>query len=312
MVIPRISRILSTFSPYARRWVPTPPGLPTVNQNLTSLCLSTWNIDAFSPRPVARASAIIGRLLTDPSATGDIIFLQEVSREVRDYLLYDDRIRAGFFITDTEDEIAFNAVPFATITLVSKACFTSFTPKNDIIVTSMDALCTDVILPRPKSILPTQQRWQHLRLINVHLDSLASTLHYRKEQMRIVGNILCPTDDQKENGQRSLGLIAGDFNAISQDDQELVARNGLVDAWVRLYGNNTAKSGGWTWGYEKRQNNLMPRRLDRVAMTEGLEPIDMYTTYPGVIAIPKPGKERDSEVRWSDHAGLNCSFRISC
>ncbi|KAK0767236.1 hypothetical protein N5P37_000970 [Trichoderma harzianum] len=296
-----------TFSPYARRWVPTPPGLPTVNQNLTSLCLSTWNIDAFSPRPVARASAIIGRLLTDPSATGDIIFLQEVSREVRDYLLYDDRIRAGFFITDTEDEIAFNAVPFATITLVSKACFTSFTPKNDIIVTSMD-----VILPRPKSILPTQQRWQHLRLINVHLDSLASTLHYRKEQMRIVGNILCPTDDQKENGQRSLGLIAGDFNAISQDDQELVARNGLVDAWVRLYGNNTAKSGGWTWGYEKRQNNLMPRRLDRVAMTEGLEPIDMYTTYPGVIAIPKPGKERDSEVRWSDHAGLNCSFRISC
>ncbi|PKK48888.1 hypothetical protein CI102_5452 [Trichoderma harzianum] len=259
MVIPRISRILSTFSPYARRWVPTPPG----------------------------------RLLTDPSATGDIIFLQEVSREVRDYLLYDDRIRAGFFITDTEDEIAFNAVPFATITLV-------------------DALCTDVILPRPKSILPTQQRWQHLRLINVHLDSLASTLHYRKEQMRIVGNILCPTDDQKENGQRSLGLIAGDFNAISQDDQELVARNGLVDAWVRLYGNNTAKSGGWTWGYEKRQNNLMPRRLDRVAMTEGLEPIDMYTTYPGVIAIPKPGKERDSEVRWSDHAGLNCSFRISC
>ncbi|KAL6793274.1 Endonuclease/exonuclease/phosphatase [Trichoderma sp. SZMC 28013] len=331
MVIPRISRILSTFSPYARRWVPTPPGLPTVNQNLTSLCLSTWNIDAFSPRPVARASAIIGRLLTGPSATGDIIFLQEVSREVRDYLLYDDRIRAGFFITDAEDEIAFNAVPFATITLLSKACFTSFTPKSDIIVTSMgvaiaspvarfkfpsqygrDALCTDVILPRPKSILLTQQRWQHLRLINVHLDSLASTLHYRKEQMRIVGNILCPTDDQKENGQRSLGLVAGDFNAISQDDQELVARNGLVDAWVRLYGNNTAKSGGWTWGYEKRQNNLMPRRLDRVAMTEGLEPIDMYITYPGVIVIPKPGKRRDTEVRWSDHAGLNCSFRIGC
>ncbi|KAH8887237.1 hypothetical protein GQ53DRAFT_656584 [Thozetella sp. PMI_491] len=316
MAIPRISRILSTFSPCTRRWVPTPPGLPTANKNLTNLSLSTWNIDAFSPRPVARASAIIDRLLTCPSTTSDIIFLQEVNREVRSYLLCDARIRAGFFTTDAENEIAFNAVPFTTMTLLSKACFTSFTTRDDAIATPVtrfkfpsqygrDALCIDVSLPLPKSrsILPIQQQsWQCLRLINLHLGSLASILHYRKEQMRIVGSILC----------RSVGPIDGDCNAISQDDQELIARNGLVDKWVHLYGNNTARSGGWTWGYEKRRDNLPPGRLDRVAMTEGLEPIEMHIIHPGSIRIPKPGKERDIEIRWSDHAGLNCRFQVCC
>lgn len=158
MAIPRISRILSTFNPCTRHWVPIPLGLPTANQNLTALSLSTWNIDAFSPRPIARATAIIDRLLACPSTTSGVIFLQGVSREVRAYLLCDARIRAGFLTTDAEDKTAFNGVPFTTMTLLSKARFTSYTtstvatPVTRLKFPSQygrDALCTDVFLPLP-------------------------------------------------------------------------------------------------------------------------------------------------------------------
>ncbi len=328
MATPKISRILSTFSSCTRRWVPTPPGLPTVSQNLTNISLSTWNINAFSPRPVARTSAMIDHLLTRPSTTCDIIFLQEVSREVRAYLLCNVHIRAGFFITDAEDEIALNGVPFTTMTLLSKAWFTSFTARGNTPATPVtrfkfpsqygrDALCTDVSLPLPKSgpLLPEQQQtWQRLRLLNLHLDSLASTLHYRKEQMSIVGRILRRGNDEREDGQRSIGLMAGDCNAISQEDQELIPKNGLIDAWSQLHGNDTAKSEGWTWrdGNEKRRDKLPLGRLDRVATTAGLEPIEMHIIHPGTIKVPRPGREGDGEVRWSDHAGLNCRFQIGC
>lgn len=129
--------------------------------------------------------------------------------------------------------------------------------------------------------------------------------------METVRNILVPTNDQLGDGQRNLGLVAGDFNAVCRDDQGLIAKNGLVDAWVSLYGNGAAKSEGWIWGYEKRQNRFIPRRLDRIAMTGGLQPIGMDVIYPGTIAIPKPGEERDADVRWSDHAGLTCRINTS-
>jgi tyrosyl-DNA phosphodiesterase 2 len=49
------------------------------------------------------------------------------------------------------------------------------------------------------------------RLINVHLDSLWDTLHYRAQQMEILANVL------REPGCGG-GIIAGDFNAISPED----------------------------------------------------------------------------------------------
>ena len=261
----------------------------------------------------------MNRLLKSPQATSDILFLQEVRPGVRVHLLNDARIRAGFFVTDAEDGSSFNNVPFTTMTLLSKASFSSFTPRNDYTATSVnrfkfpsrykrDALCTDICVPlsNPGSFATTKL----LSFVNVHLDSLASTLPYRGEQMRIVRNIVGPTNDQQEQENLKLGLIAEDFNAVCKEDQELIRNNGLVDAWISLYGTGTDKFDPWTWGCQNLQNNFVPKRLDRIAMTEGLEAVDMYVMHPGTIAVPRPGGEADGEVRWSDHAGLNCRFSI--
>ena len=61
------------------------------------------------------------------------------------------------------------------------------------------------------------------RLISVHLNSLGNTLRYRAQQMEILANVL------RESGC-SGGIIAGDFNAISPGDDELVDKNELLDA----------------------------------------------------------------------------------
>ncbi|EHK26758.1 uncharacterized protein TRIVIDRAFT_187778 [Trichoderma virens Gv29-8] len=292
MTVPRISRLLSSFRPSTRCWAPIPLRLPTV-----------YNVGQY-------------RLLqTDAS---DVIFLQEVNYDAYAHLLRDTRIRDGYFITDAEDKTAFDDVPFTTITLLSKASFTCRnTPGNKLVgpVTrhkfpshyGREALSTEVFLP----LSSCDDGWRCLRLINVHLDSLSSTLHYRKEQMAIVASILHEDIYQTEEGQGGLGLAAGDFNAISPEDQELIAKNKLTDAWVQLHGDNIARYGGSTWGNakDKRWDRQRPGRLDRVAMTGGLETLKMDILRPGTITLPKPGKEND-EISWSDHAGLRCTFRI--
>src|SRR5438270_826502 len=67
------------------------------------------------------------------------------------------------------------------------------------------------------------------RLINVHIDSL-ERLSYRTQQLEIVAKVL------REPGC-SGGFIGGDFNSISPGDDELVDKNGLVDAWLALHGS---------------------------------------------------------------------------
>ena len=64
-------------------------------------------------------------------------------------------------------------------------------------------------------IIPFTAPDTFLRLINVHLDSLEDALRYRAQQIEILVQVLC------EAGC-SGGIIAGDFNAISPDDDGLV------------------------------------------------------------------------------------------
>jgi tyrosyl-DNA phosphodiesterase 2 len=278
--------------------------------------LTSWNIDAFSNRAVARAAAILNHILTLPSPT-DIIFLQEVNRDVRAHLLRDQRVRNGFYASDAEDETQFQDVPFATMTLLSKARFAAAGGESESTEMdgrlllgpvsrfklpshySRDALCIDAFLPiHLVSQLETQ--WLGLRLINVHLDSLAHTLHYRVKQMAILADIL---------RNRGRGLIAGDFNSIHPEDRELIARNGLVDAWVTLHGKHVEEPGGYTWGVGgNRRDSPRPGRLDKVAMM-GLKALEMEVLRPGTISIPLPGGA-DEKAPWSDHSGLRCTFTV--
>lgn len=87
-----------------------------------NLSLISWNIDAFSSQPISRAKLILGHILEGPKSP-DIIFLQEVTTDVRDSLLDDARVRAAFLGTDAEDQTSFEDVPFATMTFLSRERF---------------------------------------------------------------------------------------------------------------------------------------------------------------------------------------------
>jgi len=284
----------------------------TQSQVTQGLSLTSWNIDAFSSRAISRAKLILDHILDGPRSP-DIVFLQEVTLDVRASLLGDPRVRAAFLVTDAEDQTSFEKVPFSTMTLLSSARFASGLDSQKegdgiegggklvpgcvsrVMLPSKygrDALCVDIIPPTAPGTV--------FRLINVHLDSLGDTLHYRAQQMKILADVL------REPGCGG-GIIAGDFNAISPKDDELVEKNKLVDAWVALHGR--ADPDGATWGTDvERRAGLGPGRLDKVAMM-GLTAEEMEVLCPGRIEVPMPG-EKPVEIPWSDHCGLRCSFTI--
>ena len=89
MATNRLWRTLSAFNPSTRRWAPTSSTNTQSQRNaLQRLSLTSWNIDAFSPRATSRAERILGHILKGPKAP-DVVFLQEVTPEVRGSLLND-------------------------------------------------------------------------------------------------------------------------------------------------------------------------------------------------------------------------------
>lgn len=149
-------------------------------------------------------------------------------------------------------------------------------------------------------IFPPSTPSTAFRLVNVHLDSLWHTLHYRTEQLEILASLL------REPGCGG-GLIAGDFNAISPSDHALLDKNGLVDAWGALHGEEGL--GGATWGVgAERNDGLRAGRLDKVAML-GVEAKDMEILRPHQIEVPKPATASDY-IPCSDHCGLRLSLTI--
>jgi tyrosyl-DNA phosphodiesterase 2 len=250
------------------------------------LSLISWNIDGFSSRPVSRAKLILNHILEGPKSP-DILFFQEVTPDVRASILDDARVRDAFLTTDAEDQTSFEDVPFATMTLLSRGRFASGLDSQKegdggenfmlggvsrVALPSKyrrDALYVDIIPPTAPGTV--------FRLINVHLDSLGDTLHYRAKQMEILANVL------REPGC-SGGIIAGDFNAISPEDDGLIDKNELVDAWVALHGR--ADPDGATWGVGvERRDGLGPRRLDKVAMMS-LRAKKMEVLRPSSIEVP--------------------------
>jgi len=326
MVTNRLWRTLSAFDSPARRWAPIPlrSTQSQVTQTLSptsrntntcrtqTLSLISWNIDAFSSRPVSRAKLILGHILEGPKSP-DIIFLQEVSLGVRAALLDDARVRAAFVMTDAEDQTSFEDVPFATMTLLRSARFASGPDEQKegdgiegggkfmlgrvsrVPLPSKyrrDALYVDIIPPTAPGTV--------FRLINMHFDSLGDTLHYRAQQMKILANVL------REPGC-SGGIIAGDFNAISSEDDGIVDENGLVDAWVALHGRATSDGATRGVGVDRR-DGLGRGRLDKVTMMSSkAEEIEVLR--PGHIEVPRPGA-KPVEIPWSDHCGLRCTFTI--
>lgn len=230
--------------------------------------------------------------------------------------------------------------PFATVTLLSQSRFdygenipgkATLGPVWRVAYPSRflrDALCCDVFVESPStrtaaeiaetaetaeaaeaaplpsaptsSSPPTKSR---VRLINVHLDSLAINPSLRPRQLAIAAGMLRSAD---------CGLIAGDFNPVLPDDDALVGDNGLEDAWTALRPGDK----GYTWGVDGKQR-FPPGRLDKIAML-GLRARQVEVMHPGVVARPgvEDSPEWDQEggsggeLHWSDHSGLRCSFGL--
>lgn len=242
---------------------------PRENQRLR---LVTWNVDAGSLRPRARIAALLSHIHTLSPAV-DVIFLQEVSRLALEVIMQDTRIQEGWFSTDT-DGTRWSRQPFGTITLLSRTRFHQAGHGNQMTLGrvwrirydsrySRDALCCDIHVHEGSSVP------RCIRLVNVHLDSLAHRPSHRPTQMAAVASAL------REAG---CGVVAGDFNPVLPEDQTLVADNGLLDAWVEVHGSTD----GFTWGADQKRSHG-PRRLDKVAMT-GLQAEEVDVLRPGVIS----------------------------
>ena len=285
-------RTFSAFKSSNRLWTSVSlrcaPNQVTQQLALTScFSLITQNCDAFSSRPVARANLPLGGILEE-SKRPDIIFLQEVTSDVRTSILGNPKVREAFLVTDAEDQTSFEGVPFANMTLLHSQCFAF-----DLELQNRDGVERgEKFLLGPLSNSPSTPSTT-CRLVNVHLDSLGHTLPYRTEQMEILANLL------REPGCGG-GLIAGDFNATSPEDHALLDKNGLVDAWVTLHGKKGLDGATWGVGVE-RHDGLGPGRLDKVAMSCVCAK-DMEILRPGLSEVPKPGEDFDY-IACIDHYG---------
>ncbi|EEU47561.1 uncharacterized protein NECHADRAFT_35874 [Fusarium vanettenii 77-13-4] len=263
------------------------------------LRIVTWNVDAGAHFTESRLEAIVSHILCQ-KPVADIIFFQEVSRPALLHLLKDTRIRDSWFSTEA-DTTNWGGHIFATMMLVSKA---RFGPSNKSMSVSAlgpvwrvkfpsrfgrDALCSDIFVSSPTD---NSSQISRLRLINVHLDSLALERSRRPEQLSIAAEML------RETGK---GLIAGDFNPVLPEDNTLVAYNGLVDAWTKVHDSEP----GFTWGVDGKQA-FPPGRLDKIAIL-GLQPHEIEVMHPGVIEKEEFGV---GQVPWSDHSGLRCTFEV--
>ena len=101
-------------------------------------------------------------------------------------------------------------------------------------------------------------------------------------------------------------IAAGDFNAISSEDPELVDKNNPGKRVGR-----SARKGDPSWSYVGCRRGTVGRiGADKVEMT-GLEAneIEFLPVRPGLIEVPRP-IDRTVHIPWSDHCGLRCTFTV--
>ncbi|KAI4665176.1 uncharacterized protein J4E88_010624 [Alternaria novae-zelandiae] len=266
-----------------------------------SFRLVSWNVNADAPLPKSRMSALLRAIETTGAA--DVVFLQEVSREGLTALLEDSWTQQNWYISDV-DASAYGTQKFISITLVSKLWLAT----EGILLGAIwrvalpsrfgrDALCCDLIL-NSQSKHTSGKGSTRVRLVNVHLDSLPINPSMRPRQVSIGASYL------RAAGR---GIIAGDFNCILPEDDDLVSSNGLTDAWGELHPDDP----GHTWGVYGEQS-FPPNRLDKVALLN-LHPSAMRILQTSEMRFcsgetSADAAERGLNAHFSDHLGLWCDI----
>ena len=266
-----------------------------------SFRLVSWNVNADAPLPKSRMSALLQVIKTTGAA--DVVFLQEVSTEGLAALLEDSWIQQNWYMSDV-DTSAFGNQKFISITLVSRLWVTTDGSQLGAIWRvalpsrfGRDALYCDLILNSSSKQMSGKEPTR-VRLINVHLDSLPINPSMRPRQVSICASYL------RAAGR---GIIAGDFNCILPEDDDLVSNNGLADAWAELHPNDS----GHTWGVYGEQS-FPPNRLDKVALFN-LNPSAMRVLQTSEMEsygaeMSADVAEQGSNAHFSDHLGLWCDI----
>ncbi|KAF2256719.1 DNase I-like protein [Trematosphaeria pertusa] len=272
------------------RWIPLARNTPSTvapHPSPGRLEVVTWNVDAGSPSPGPRISALLQTI--EAMANADVIFLQDVNKAAIAQLLAHPWIQQQWYSSEADDS-KFGKQSFATVTLISKICLfnhsISLGPIWRVSLPSRfdrDALCCDLVSNKT----PQTKGLARIRLINVHLDSLPINPSRRPQQLSIIASYL------RAAGH---GLVAGDFNPVLPEDDEIVSDNGLVDAWTYLRPSDP----GFTWG-ARGDKPFPPNRLDKVAL-HNLTPSNIRILQTSSI------KHDCTDLEFSDHLGLSCVF----
>ncbi|EMD69563.1 hypothetical protein COCSADRAFT_76619 [Bipolaris sorokiniana ND90Pr] len=247
----------------------------------------------------SRISALLEVIKTTGAAS--FIFLQEVSKDALIALLEEHWIQQIWYTSDA-DASAFGTQKFISVTLVSKV----WVATEGILLGAVwriplpsrfgrDALCCDMLLNDSSKHTPGKRSLQ-IRFINVHLDPLPINSSLRPLQLSICASYLHAAGH---------GVIAGDFNLVFPEDDDLVCTNDLTDAWKNLYPNDP----GHTWGVYGEQT-FPPNRLDKVMLFK-LTPSAMGILETSEVEgcgekIDVDGTGLVEKAHFSDHFGLWC------
>ncbi|KAH9883339.1 Endonuclease/exonuclease/phosphatase [Xylariomycetidae sp. FL2044] len=328
------------FDRSAAKWVPVQLNPPNAQQQQQQQQQQSSN-------GTSRLEGIISKLqqMISHDDGPDIVFFQEVSRKALAYLLRHAWARE-FWISSEANETDWAAgaggvLPFATMTLLSRARFAAgpssssssnstsssgSAPSAQLSNTTAvhnddgsfcfglgpvwrvkypsrfgrDALCCDIFFCDDISTA----RRQRIRLINVHLDSLPIQPNQRPRQVAIAAALVRAAGVGR-------GVVAGDWNPVTEGDATLAEKNGLIDAWECLCPGED----GFTWGLDGRGDPFPAARLDRVAVL-GLRLVDIRVVHPETLTVTDTGlavgeDNREEDVPWSDHSGLVCTFSVS-
>jgi tyrosyl-DNA phosphodiesterase 2 len=147
------------------------------------------------------------------------------------------------------------------------------------------------------------------RIVNVHLDSMASNPPMRPLQMAAVGR-------WAGSEECAAGIVAGDMNANRVDDRMLPQENGFKDAYLELGGVEDAEE-GMTWGYQSEEwmaKRFEPKRLDKVLFCGGVEVKSLVKIGVGVQVEDEALRARmraEGNVEYvTDHYGLMAEFSL--
>lgn len=240
----------------------------------------SWNIDfmePFQPERVAAALKYLENFLRDkPEPT--TILLQEIMGASLDTLLASLWVKNNFQISHLQPK---QHPAYFTITLIPKNIEVISVFRVPLVMTYMgrDGLFVD--LPISRSSMVDRDTKYVVRICNTHLESLQSGNSVRPLQLTQISSLLRAS--HSSDTEIVAGLVGGDMNAISHNDEGLHHRPeiDLQDVYEIAQRNaaslgNSGDDGlggekGYTWGYQPRCQ-YPPGRLDKIMFIGMLRP----------------------------------------